>query len=133
MQSVIINISLFAVFYYFVLTDEVEEKDPTQHTNSRTEDERITTKGGQEVAEDENEDTGEDESVGEGDDEFQIPDTIPEGAYFIPLGFARQRPQTYYKGSDPEWQSFLEFAKDRQRGLSIRREACLETHLRSRD
>ncbi|KAL8950738.1 MAG: hypothetical protein Q9222_003235 [Ikaeria aurantiellina] len=34
---------------------------------------------------------------------------------FIPLGFAYKLPQQYYKGSDPEWQSFVELARDKKR------------------
>jgi hypothetical protein len=42
----------------------------------------------------------------------QIPDEMPEDALFIPVGLTRQRPQEFYKGTDPEWQSFIEFRKD---------------------
>ncbi|KAL8708300.1 MAG: hypothetical protein Q9220_006775 [cf. Caloplaca sp. 1 TL-2023] len=38
-----------------------------------------------------------------------------EDTLFIPLGFAYKLPQRYYKGSDPEWQSFVELARDRKR------------------
>lgn len=55
----------------------------------------------------------------EEEDEVEIPETMPEDAIFIPLGFARQRPETYYKGTDPEWQSFIEYRKDREREPAI--------------
>ena len=45
---------------------------------------------------------------------------MPEDAIFIPLGFTHQRPQEFYKGSDPEWQSFIEFRKDREREKAVR-------------
>lgn len=45
---------------------------------------------------------------------------IPEEAIFIPLGWPRECPKTYYKGTDPEWQSFLEFNQDRKRSMRIR-------------
>lgn len=64
-------------------------------------------------AEEEDEDEGEDE-------EDLIPEIMPEDALFIPLGLAHQRPQTYYKGTDPEWQSFLEFASDHNRSYQVR-------------
>ena len=54
------------------------------------------------------------------EDDVQIPDQMPENAIFIPLGFPRQLPRTFYKGTDPEWQSFMEFSKDKQRSLFIR-------------
>ena len=49
------------------------------------------------------------------EDEVEIPEVMPENAFFIPLGRPRQIPQTYYKGSDPEWQSFIEFRQDHKR------------------
>lgn len=52
----------------------------------------------------------------EGDeDETVVPDTLPENALFIPFGFVRQRPATFYKGSDPEWQGFFDFAAEPRR------------------
>ena len=59
--------------------------------------------------------------AGQEDDEVEIPETMPEDAIFIPLGFARQRPETYYKATDPEWQSFIEYRKDREREPAIKR------------
>jgi len=126
-QSVVINLSLFAVLYYFVLADDVEEEAPAQHESSKAENKLITAKVGQELAEG----GGEDEDAEEDENEVQVPDTIPEDAYFIPLGFARQRPQTFYKGSDPEWQSFMEFSRDQKRGSAIRSKFCLGNHLHS--
>ena len=65
----------------------------------------------------------------EDQDEVVVPDEPPEDAWFIPLGWARQCPPVLYKGSDPEWQSFVAFSKDKQRGLSVRsrslRKLCL--------
>ena len=54
------------------------------------------------------------------DEDNLVPDIMPDDALFIPLGLARQRPQTYYKGTDPEWQSFLEFASDHERTYQVR-------------
>ncbi|MCJ1478778.1 hypothetical protein MMC13_007462 [Lambiella insularis] len=66
-----------------------------------------------------------DESEGvEGEREIEhiVPDTLPDDAWFIPLGWARQCPPTFYKGSDPEWQSFIDFAQDRKRNAFVRHE-----------
>lgn len=68
-------------------------------------------------AEDEDEDVDEDEDE---DEEDLVPEIMPEDALFIPLGLAHQRPQTYYKGTDPEWLSFLEFASDHNRSYQVR-------------
>ncbi|KAI4255308.1 MAG: hypothetical protein LQ352_002640 [Teloschistes flavicans] len=37
-----------------------------------------------------------------------------EDAIFIPLGFAYELPRNFYKGSDPEWQSFVRLSKDKK-------------------
>jgi hypothetical protein len=44
-----------------------------------------------------------------------------EGAFFIPLSWARKCEVKPYRGSDPEWQEFLKFAHDRNRGIKVRR------------
>ena len=54
------------------------------------------------------------------EDDVQVPETMPEDAFFIPLGLIRQRPHTHYNASDPEWQSFVEFGKDRERPPAVR-------------
>ncbi|KAI4128834.1 MAG: hypothetical protein LQ338_002534 [Usnochroma carphineum] len=33
---------------------------------------------------------------------------------FIPLGFAYKLPQRYYKGTDPEWQSFIQLSQNKK-------------------
>lgn len=64
--------------------------------------------------------TEDDGHADEEEDDVEIPDTMPEDAIFIPLGFAHQRPETYYKANDPEWQSFIEYRKDREREPAIK-------------
>ena len=68
---------------------------------------------------------GEDGQETDGENKVQVPEEMPEDAFFIPLGITRQRPQEFYKGSDPEWQSFIEFRKDPGREEVIRSEQCL--------
>ena len=53
------------------------------------------------------------------EDDVQVPETRPENSLFIPLGRVRQLPLTYYKGSDPEWKSFVEFRQDHKRSAAI--------------
>ena len=53
------------------------------------------------------------------EDDVQIPEVMPENAFFFPLGRPRQIPQYYYRGEDPEWQSFVEFKKDRKRAGDV--------------
>lgn len=52
--------------------------------------------------------------------DVEVPEEMPEDALFIPLGITRPRPQEFYKGSGPEWQSFIEFNKDRDRQNAVR-------------
>jgi hypothetical protein len=54
------------------------------------------------------------EEEGEDDDDYD------DALIFLPTGFSRPRPQTYYKGSDPEWQAFKKLATDRPRVEKIR-------------
>ncbi|KAL8785585.1 MAG: hypothetical protein Q9195_008571 [Heterodermia aff. obscurata] len=56
----------------------------------------------------------------EEEEDAEIPEEMPEDALFIPLWFARKKPKTFYKGTDPEWQSFIDFSKDRKRSQFIR-------------
>lgn len=37
-----------------------------------------------------------------------------EDTIFIPLGFAYQLPQKFYKGTDPEWQSFVQMSHNKK-------------------
>ena len=56
----------------------------------------------------------------EAGNEIEVPEEPPEDSWFIPLGWARQRPQTFYKGHDPEWQSFVQFSQNAERSILIR-------------
>ena len=55
------------------------------------------------------------------DDDLIVPEEQPGDAIFIPLGLVRQCEQTYYKSSDPEWKSFVEFAVNKERNEKVRR------------
>ena len=65
-------------------------------------------------------------------DEMGAPDEMSEEAWFIPLWFARERPRTFYKGTDPEWASFVKFAEDKDRDQYVRSEYIhgLRIHMR---
>ena len=62
-------------------------------------------------------DGGQEDGVDE--DDVEVPDVMPQNALFVPLGRPRQIPQTYYKGTDPEWQSFIDFRKDRKKAGDV--------------
>jgi hypothetical protein len=57
-----------------------------------------------------------DSGVEEEDEDEEEDDAL----LFLPTGFSRQRRQTFYKGSDPEWQEFKKLATDRPRVEKIR-------------
>ena len=67
----------------------------------------------QEESRDKTNDGAQEDGVDE--DDVEVPAVMPENALFFPLGRPRQIPQTYYKGTDPEWQSFIEFRNDHKR------------------
>ncbi|KAF2187711.1 hypothetical protein K469DRAFT_748925 [Zopfia rhizophila CBS 207.26] len=49
------------------------------------------------------------------DDEDEEEEEQGEPLLFLPTGFARIKPPTYYRGSDPEWQEFVRIAPDKRR------------------
>ncbi|EED15993.1 hypothetical protein TSTA_011080 [Talaromyces stipitatus ATCC 10500] len=51
-----------------------------------------------------------------------LDDDEVEDASFIPLSWPRLRPGELYKGSDPEWKTFQEYARDKQKMDTLRKE-----------
>lgn len=98
----------YAILEYLDL-DLEEEEEKAAPAKKKSEDGNIEGK-----------EDGEEEEEEEAGGEVQIPDEMPEDAIFIPVGLTRQRPQEYYMGTDPEWQSFIEFRKDPGREKVIR-------------
>jgi hypothetical protein len=59
------------------------------------------------------------QQVGPGvDDEDE--EEYDDALLFLPTGFSRPRPKTYYRGSDPEWQAFKKLSQDVPRIKKIR-------------
>ena len=114
-----------------LLEDEEEESKPTgvkeavRQVKKATEGERIGPEG--EVELEHNESQAEEVS----DDDDIVPEEQPDDALFIPMGWPQQRPKEFYKGSDPEWQSFLEFAHNEKRGRSVRSMFCIRFQWRA--
>jgi hypothetical protein len=79
---------------------------PWQETGPGAADDTLTNEG-REVEDEED------------SDEVHIPEELPEDAIFIPLGLARKLPPALYKGSDPEWASFVEFSNDQKRKKEV--------------
>jgi hypothetical protein len=57
------------------------------------------------------------QTVGQGVEDEEEEDSA---ILFLPTGFSRPRPRTFYRGSDPEWQAFQEVSQDRPRIEKIR-------------
>ena len=110
-QTVAMYAAGLAVYLHFVIGANVEEEEVAKTLPKKNKSKEPTAAHNKD---------GEEGTVEEGADTAIVPDILPEDAIFIPLGWARQLPSTFYKGSDPEWQGFLEFSQDRQRSLMIR-------------
>ncbi|KZM25580.1 uncharacterized protein EKO05_0001936 [Ascochyta rabiei] len=63
-----------------------------------------------------------DEEANEEQDEEGDEDEYDDAILFLPTGFSRRKPHTFYKGSDPEWQEFKNIIKDKKRVERIRQE-----------
>ncbi|KAJ4372220.1 hypothetical protein N0V83_003994 [Neocucurbitaria cava] len=92
---------------YLGLEVEIEEVEEEQQKSTRSIDQVSGDDEHYQPAEDFN---NEEES----DDEYD------DALIFLPTGFSRPRPRTYYKGSDPEWKEFRKLALDRPRVEKIR-------------
>ena len=95
-----------------ILKDRRDEKEQRKGETGYEEEE------GEEEEEEEEDFEAEEEEVEEDEDSMAQP--VPENAMFIPLSSVRKRQPPYYKGSGPEWQSFLELAKEPKRLHQIR-------------
>lgn len=110
-----VSIAGAALWYFDLLKDDEDEEE--QQKSAKVEVPGKVATEFQHSEEPKQAEKGEEEE----DLEVDIPEELPEDAIFIPLGFTRQRPQEFYKGSDPEWRSFVEFRRDRDREKKVRR------------
>ncbi|KAF1975223.1 hypothetical protein BU23DRAFT_552630 [Bimuria novae-zelandiae CBS 107.79] len=100
------------------LDEEVEDEEEVSAQVRRVrrppirQDDAEDDKGGREITDEEEEELEDDEEEEEDD----------EGLIFLPTGFSRPRPRRFYRGSDPEWQTFIRLAPDRKRMEKIREE-----------
>lgn len=114
-QTVLMYALGLAAYLHLVAGSNVEEEEVAKSQPKKRNTKIATT-----VHNKDGEVGGEQGTEKEGLDAAVVPETMPEDAIFIPLGWAQEIPPTVYKGSDPEWQGFVEFAQDRERGLRIR-------------
>ncbi|KAL9101556.1 MAG: hypothetical protein Q9163_003185, partial [Psora crenata] len=60
------------------------------------------------------EDDGSDQEDAE-EEGIQLPETMPEDAIFVPLWLPKEKPEYFYKGSDPEWKNYATLARDHEK------------------
>lgn len=99
---------------------EIDDEDEDKYEDEAENENVLGEDDVDEDDEDDDDDDGELEGGADEGEEGPVPEPIPEDAIFIPLGLIRQRRTSYYKGSDPEWQSFVEFSQDRKRSIDVR-------------
>jgi len=58
-------------------------------------------------------------SADQTDQRLEESDFSEEDSLFIPLTWAWKLPRSFYKGTDPEWQDFVTFAKDRPKHARV--------------
>ena len=133
MRRILLAVAITGVFYKSLLdlVDEDNEENDASGLNGKTSTGKFVGKAKKEkhsaqVVQDtvSTQDVSYNEhlnGVRDGDgNENEIPDTLPEDALFIPLSSPRRRPTTFYKGTDPEWQSFIRFSEDSEKCQYIR-------------
>ena len=97
----------YALARYLGLEVEIEEIEEEEQQSTRSID--------QVSDEDKHDRPGQDSN-----DEEEYDDEYDDALIFLPTGFSRPKPKTYYRGSDPEWQEFRKLATDRPRVDKIR-------------
>ena len=115
-QTLSLWVASICGFWYLVGSLDDEQEDEEASARSKA----VATKQATEVLEAREDEENEVEADGEEEDGVEVPSEPPEDSWFIPLGLARQQPQTFYRGSDPEWQSFVEFSHDEKRNHFVR-------------
>jgi len=108
--------ALHGVSRYISIEVEVEEVEDDKSRPRRS--------GNQISNEDGAEEAGE-----EGEEEYEDDDDYDDALLFLPTGFSRPKPKTFYKGSDPEWQEYRKVATDRPRVEKIRSEYTVGHHI----
>jgi hypothetical protein len=83
----------------------------SKYVGIRVEVERVET---------EQKNDGKSGAAAEEEDDEDEDDEEDDAILFLPTGFSRPMQQTYYKGSDPEWQEFRKVVVDRPRVDKIR-------------
>jgi hypothetical protein len=98
--------------YISIEVDEEEEEEDKKQRSTRP----GTQIGNEDGAEEADEHDVEEEDNEDDEDDEDYDDAL----LFLPTGFSRPKPKTFYRGSDPEWQEYRKVATDRPRVEKIR-------------
>ena len=113
--AVAIGIATYGLGHYLGLEVEIEEEE--------VEEERKPGRWKKQVRkEDGSVEEVDDEEANEEDEEEDEDEEYDDAILFLPTGFSRLKPKTFYKGSDPEWQEFKKVSQDKARIERIRQE-----------
>jgi hypothetical protein len=117
--AVAIATATYGLGQYLGLEVEIEEEEVEEKRKPGRWKKQVRSEDGTlgEV-DDEEANEAEDEDEDEDEDEEEYDDAI----LFLPTGFSRLKPKTFYKGSDPEWQEFKKISQDRPRLERIKQE-----------
>jgi hypothetical protein len=108
-------VAVAAAFYGVTryISIEVEEEEEEGEDKKQ----RPTNPGNQ-IGNEDGAEEADEEDVEEEDEEED--DDYDDALIFLPTGFSRPKPKTFYRGSDPEWQEYRKVATDRPRVEKIR-------------
>ncbi|KAF2627768.1 hypothetical protein BU25DRAFT_410424 [Macroventuria anomochaeta] len=116
--AVAIATATYGLGQYLGLEVEIEEEDVQDHRKPGRWKKQARKEDGT-LEEVDDEEANEDE---DGDEEDEDEEEYDDAILFLPTGFSRLKPKTFYKGSDPEWQEFKKVSQDKARIERIRQE-----------
>lgn len=119
--AVAIATATYGLGQYLGLEVEVEEEEEEERKPGRWKKQVRKEDGTLDEVDDEEANEEEDEDEDE-DDEDEEEEDYDDGIFFLPTGFSRTKPTSFYKGSDPEWQEFKRVTQDKARIERIRQE-----------
>lgn len=105
--AVAIGAAFYAVTRYVGIEVEIETVEDGKQQSTRS---------GNQISNQE----AADEAGQEVEEEYEDDEDYDDAILFLPTGFSRPKPKTFYRGSDPEWQEYRKLAADRPRVEKIR-------------
>jgi hypothetical protein len=115
--AVAIATATYGLGQYLGLEVEIEEEEVEEKRKPGRWKKQVRKEDGS-LEDVDDEEANDEEDEDEDDDEEEYDDAI----LFLPTGFSRLKPKTFYRGSDPEWQEFKKVTQDKARIERIRQE-----------